>query len=394
MKGLNLDFYCLGMDSMKYCKNCLFPDTKPKLDFDKNGVCNACNFAKIKSKTNWDMKKEELRQLIDKFKNKDSSTYDCIVPVSGGKDSTFQAYYLKSEFKINPLLVCFRPRDFTDLGRKNLENLKELGFDCIEITANPTVYKKLAKFGLEELGDIAWPEHMGLFAAPFQVAVEKNIQLIIWGENSALEYGGPKDIATKPFFDKKYDDKHGAYFQDKIKAEDMVQHGFKLSELKLFMYPPENEINQLGIVKAYLGNYINWDARSQTEIIKKLGFSVLDKSSEGTYTNYENLDTRYVALHDYFKWLKYGFGRATDHASIDIRNGRLSRDEGLKLVKQHEGKIPTKYMDNLLDEFGYTQNDFTKICDKFTNKDLFKTNSNDNLIRDEIGNIEKIVYDN
>jgi len=379
---------------MKYCTKCLFPDTKPNLGFDKEGVCYACNFAVIKEKTDWNERKKELGKLLEKYRSKDDSNYDCIIPVSGGKDSHYQAHYLKTEFGVNPLLVCFRPRDFTDLGRKNLENLKNLGFDCIEFTANPLVYKKLAKFGLEELGDVAWPEHMGIFALPFRVAVERNIQLIMWGENSALEYGGAKEIATNPFFDKAYDDKHGAYFQDKIKAEDMIKYGYKLSELQPFMYPPKSDVDKVGVVKAYLGNYIKWDAKKQVEIIKKIGFSVLDEPNEGTYNNYENLDTKYVGLHDYFKWLKYGYGRTTDHASIDIRNGRLTREEGLKLVKHHEGKIPTKYLDDFLNEFEYDKENFLQICDKYTNKTLFKADDDGNLIRDEADNIEKIKYDN
>ena len=139
---------------------------------------------------------------------------------------------------------------------------------------------------------------------------------------------------------------------------------------------------------------MRWDARKQLEIIKQKGFTVLDQPNEGTYTNYENLDTKYVAMHDYFKFLKFGFGRATDHASIDIRNNRLSREEGLKLVKNHEGKIPIKYLDEFLDDFELTKNEFFKICEKFTNKSLFKTDVNGNLIRDDHNDIEKISYDN
>jgi len=379
---------------IRYCTKCLFPDTKPNLGFDENGVCDACRYVELKKKIDWKAKKEELRKILDKYRSNDNSKYDCIIPVSGGKDSHFQSIVLKNEFEINPLLVSFRPRDWTDLGRDNLENLKSLGFDCIEVSTNPIVYKKLAKFGLENLGDVAWPEHMGIFALPFQMATSYNIPLIVWGENSALEYGGPEAIAKQSFFDKKHDDKHGSYFQDQIQGVDMVKHGYKLSELKPYIYPPDEEIERVGIVKIFLGSFVNWNARKQLEIVKKHGFSVNDEPNEGTFTNYENLDTKYVGLHDYFKWLKFGYGRATDHASIDIRNGRLTREEGLKLVKHHEGKIPTKYLDDFLNEFGYSKEEFLKICDKFTNKSLFKTNDDGNLIRDEADNIEKIKYDN
>lgn len=379
---------------MKYCTKCLFPDTKPNLTFDEKGVCAACKYIVIKNEINWEERKEELKRLLDKHKSKDGANWDCIVPVSGGKDSHFQAWYIKSEFGINPLLVNFRPRDQTPLGRKNLDNLISLGFDCIELVANPEIYLKLAKYGLEELGDIAWPEHMGLFACSYQIAVKYDIKLVIWGENAALEYGGPEYLARKDFFDKAWDDKHGAYFQDKIKGEDMVKHGFTLAQLKPFIYPPNEEIRKVEVIKANLGSFVKWDARKHAEISEKIGFTVGEQLTEGTYTNYENLDTRYVGLHDYFKWLKYGFGRATDHASIDIRNKRITREEGLKLVKQYEGKIPTRYLDEFYKEFGYTTEEFLKICEKFTNKDLFKCDENGNLIRDEHDNIEKIKYDN
>ena len=144
----------------------------------------------------------------------------------------------------------------------------------------------------------------------------------------------------------------------------------------------------------FLGYYLKWDARKQLEIVKKSGFTVLDEPNEGTYTNYENLDTKYVGFHDYFKFLKFGYGRATDHASIDIRNHRMTRNEGLELVKKYEGKIPTKYLKEFLDEFELSMDDFIQICDKFTNKELFKKNIDNNLLRDKSNNIEKITYDN
>ena len=157
----------------------------------------------------------------------------------------------------------------------------------------------------------------------------------------------------------------------------------------------DEEIENSNVRGIFLGHFLKWDARKQVDIVKKYGFNTLPDSetTEGTYTNYENLDTKYVAMHDYFKFLKYGYGRATDHASIDIRNNRLTREEGLELVKQYEGKIPTKYLKDFLDDFELTHEEFLVICEKFTNKKLFKTDQNGNLIRDEEDNIQKITYD-
>ncbi len=174
----------------------------------------------------------------------------------------------------------------------------------------------------------------------------------------------------------------------------MVKHGISLRDLKPYIYPSDEEIRNVGIRGIFLGHYLKWDARRQLEIVKKIGFNVLETNNEGTYTNYENLDTNYVAMHDYFKFLKYGFGRATDHASIDIRNKRLTRLEGLELVKKYEGKIPRKYINRFLDDFEITENEFIEICEKFTNKALFKTDESGKLIRDDDNDIEKIKYDN
>jgi len=379
---------------MKYCKKCLYPNTKPELNLDENGICDACRAAEEKEKIDWTARRRELEKILDKYRSKDGSRYDCIIPVSGGKDSHFQTHIIKNEFGLNPLLVSFHPRDFTELGRKNIENIKNLGVDCIEFTANPIIYKKLGKFGLIELGDAAWPEHIGIFTVPVQVAVAFKIPLLVWGENPQMEYGGPASVSSTPYLDREWNEKHGGYFLDKIKPQDMVKYGIALKDLKPYLYPSDKEIRSVGVTGIFLGHYIKWDAKKQVEVVKKIGFSVLDEPNEGTYTNYENLDTKYVAMHDYFKFLKFGFGRATDHASIDIRNKRLTRAEGLKLIKQYEGKIPTKYFQEFLHDFELTESEFFKICDKFTNKSLFKTDKNGNLIRDEANNIEKISYDN
>ena len=378
---------------MKYCIKCLFPDTKPGLTMDENGVCDACRTSKLKEQIDWDKRREELKNILNKYKSRDGN-YDCIIPVSGGKDSHFQTYVITHEFGLNPLLVTFHPRDFTELGRKNIENLKNLGADMIEFTSNPIVYKKLAKYGLYELGDQAWPEHIGIFTIPVQIAIAYKIPLLIWGENPQLEYGGPSEVSSKPYLDREWNEKHGGYFLDKIKPSDMIKYGFKESELKPYIYPSDEEIRKVGVTGIFLGHYLKWDARKQVEVIKKIGFTVADKPCEGTYTNYENLDTKYVSLHDYFKFLKYGFGRTTDHVSIDIRNNRLSREEGLNLVKQFEGKIPLKNLQEFLTEMEITKEEFYEICEKFTNKEIFKKDQHGNLLYDESHNLEKIIYDN
>ena len=284
--------------------------------------------------------------------------------------------------------------DQTEIGKKNLENLKKLDVDCIEFSPKPKIYSKLAKFGLTELGDFQWPEHIGIFTVPVQIAVKYKIPLIIWGENPQFEYGALTNIDEETILDKQWTEKHGGYFLDKITPQDMTKYGFEMKDLKPYLYPSNEEIKEVGVTGVFLGSYIKWDIFKQLELVKKLGFSEDSEIREGTYDSWENLDVKFTSFHDYFKFLKFGFGRATDHASIEIRYGRITRQKGLELVKKHEGKIPTKYLDEFLKAAEISHDEFIEICDKFTNKELFKKDQNGRLLRDKNGNIEKIAYDN
>jgi len=368
---------------MKFCKKCLYPSTKPQLQFDERGICSACNNYKLKDEVDWGKKKVDLLHILDKYKSKDGSKYDCIIPVSGGKDSTFQTYTIKETFGLNPLAVNFHPHDQTEIGRKNLENLKQLGVDCIEFSPNPIVYSKLAKFGLVELGDFQWPEHIGIFTIPVQVAVRYKIPLIIWGENPQLEYGQPTNIDTDTILDREWNEKNGGYFLDKIKPKDMTKYGFKTKELIPYIYPSDDDIRRIGVTGIFLGSYIKWDLFKQLDFVKELGFSENDEVKEGTYDKWENLDVYFTVFHDYFKFLKYGFGRTTDHASIEIRYERITREQGIELVKKYEGKIPRKYLDKFLKSADISEQEFHDICDKFTNKEIFLTNEDGSIKKDD-----------
>ena len=173
-----------------YCKNCIMPETKPDLLIDEDGVCNACRSYKKRSNINWESRKEELMEVLDKYKSKDGTNYDCIVPVSGGKDSTYQVVRML-ELGINPLAVTATTDHLSDIGRYNIENLKRQGVDYIEVTVNPVIRRNINKLALEQVGDISWPEHVLIFTIPVRIAVQMNISLIVWGENSQNEYGGP-----------------------------------------------------------------------------------------------------------------------------------------------------------------------------------------------------------
>ena len=379
---------------MRYCKKCLYPDTKPQIIFNDEGICSACVNHEKKEIIDWNEKRQEFEEILDKYKSKNKTNYDCIIPVSGGKDSHYQTYVIKKEFGLNPLVINFHPHDQTELGKKNLENLKKIGVDCIEFSPNPEVYLKLARFGLKELGDFQWPEHLGIFTIPVQMAVKFNIPLIIWGENPQLEYGQPTDVNKDTILDREWNEKNGGYFLDKIKPKDMVKYGFQLDELRPYIYPTDEEIRRVGVTGVFLGSYLKWDIFKQLDIVKKIGFKESVDKKEGTYDGWENLDVYFTVFHDYFKFLKYGFGRATAHASIEIRYGRITREEGLELVKKNEGKIPRQYLKQFLEFADISMDEFLEICAKFTNKKIFKVDDQQNIIQDENGEVTKLKYDN
>lgn len=383
---------------IKYCKKCVYPNTKPDLHLDENGICDACRFVDVKDDIDWIKRKEELREIFNKYRSKDSSRYDCVIPVSGGKDSTFQTYVVKEEFGLNPLCVSYHLPEFTDLGRKNLENLKNLGVDCLEFTPNPQICKKMQKISLIEFGDAQWPEHFGIFTVPVQIAVRFKIPLIVWGENPQAEYGGPIQDSLSPILDsnwcKNYGTRVGGQDNPYYGPETMIRHGIDKKFLNPYIYPNDDEIKQIGIRGIFLGHYIKWNVISQLDLVSRLGFNVHQGPCEGTFTNYENLDNKIQGIHDYFKWLKFGYGRATDNAAILIRLNKLTREEGMKLVKEFEGKIPDRYLDEFLEQWDMSREEFFKIADKFTNKELFKKNPDAAFYRDKFGNLEKTNYDN
>ena len=383
---------------IRYCKKCVYPETKPDLQFDENGVCDACRFVNVKDDVDWEKRKEELTEIFNKFKNKNGTNYDCVIPVSGGKDSTFQTYVVKEEFGLNPLCVSYHLPEFTDLGRKNLENLKNLGVDCLEFTPNPEICRKMQRISLIEFGDAQWPEHFGIFTVPVQVAVRYKIPLIVWGENSQAEYGGPLKDSSNPYLDsnwcKEYGTRVGGQNNPYYGPETMLKHGIERKYLNPYIYPSDEEIKQVGVTGIFLGYFLRWDITKQLEEVCKLGFTLHDGPCEGTFTNYENLDNKIQGIHDYFKWLKFGYGRATDNASVQIRLNKISREEGMKLVKEHEGRIPERYLNEFLEQWDMSREEFLKISDKFTNYNLFKKDPNGKLSRDEFGNLEKTNYDN
>lgn len=381
---------------LTYCKHCVMPDTKPDLFLDDEGVCNACRSYEKRNVVDWKVRHEELLQLLDKYRRPDGSNWDCIVPVSGGKDSTYQVVRML-QLGLNPLCVTSTTCDLSALGRKNIENLKHLGVDYVEMSPNPLIRAKLNRIGLTQVGDISWPEHVGIFTIPVRAAVQFNVPLIVWGENSQNEYGGPAAAADNNVLNRRWLEEFGGLLG--MRVSDLIGiEGIEAKHLLCYTYPSDDALARVGVTGLFLGHYLPWDGLANTLIAQANGFHTYDKVVEGSMVNYENLDNHQTGIHDYYKYLKFGFGRATDLACLHIRRGRVTRQDGLEAVKRLDGKFPWEYLgkslEDILRPLDMTVDEFIRLCDKFTNKKIFKRDASGTLIKDRDGNLTKINDDN
>lgn len=381
---------------LRYCCRCVMPDTKPDLLLDEDGVCNACRSYERRAEVDWDARMKELLVLLERYRRPDGGNWDCIVPVSGGKDSTYQVVRML-QLGLNPLCVTSTTCDLSGLGRRNIENLKRLGVDYVEMSPNPRVRAKLNRIGLTQVGDISWPEHVGIFTIPVRAAVQFNVPLIVWGENSQNEYGGPAAAAENNVLNRRWLEEFGGLLG--LRVSDLIGiDGIEAKHLIPYTYPSDEELARVGVTGMFLGHYIPWDGLSNALIAQANGFSTYDKAVEGSLVNYENLDNHQTGIHDYFKFLKFGFGRATDLACLHIRRGRLTRQDGLDAVKRLDGKFPWEYLgkslEDILEPLGMSVDEFVKVCDKFTNKKIFVRDAKGGLHKDARGNLAKVNYDN
>jgi N-acetyl sugar amidotransferase len=381
---------------LTYCRRCVMPDTKPDLHLDEEGVCNACRSYERRKDVDWNQRHEDLVRLLEKYRRPRGDNWDCIVPVSGGKDSTYQVVRML-QYGLNPLCVTSTTCDLSAIGRTNIENLKHLGVDYIEVSPNPRVRAKLNRVGLMQVGDISWPEHVGIFTIPVRAAVQFNVPLIVWGENSQNEYGGPAAAADGNVLTRRWLEEFGGLLG--MRVSDLVgQEGIQARDLINYVYPTDDALARVGVTGLFLGHYIPWDGLANTLIATANGFHVYEKTVEGSMVNYENLDNHQTGIHDYFKYLKFGFGRATDLACLHIRRGRLTRQDGLDAVQRLDGRFPWAYLgkslEDILRPLDLTVDEFIRICDRFTNKKIFKRDGSGSLIKDRDGNLTKLNFDN
>jgi N-acetyl sugar amidotransferase len=341
---------------LQYCLRCCMPETVEGIVFDEFGICQACQSSEQKMHIDWTLREKALRNILDKFRHKGGSGYDCIVPISGGKDSTFQLHVITQVYGLRPLAVTFSHNWYSKTGRQNLENaLEKFNVDHIQFTPNRSLVNRLARQSLRHIGDSCWHCHAGVGAFPLQVAVRWNVPLLIWGESIAETSGRASYFEPVRKFDREYFLRVSA----KVDVDKMASDTVAREELGPFELPSAEECERVGLTGIHLGDFIFWDDERQMEFVRDTyGWS--GGKVEGTYKGYKSVECRMAGLHDYTKYLKRGFGRATDHASQDVRAGIITREEGFELAKQHDPVRPDA-LDYYLEITGLTEDEFYTV---------------------------------
>ncbi|HDZ17313.1 hypothetical protein LCGC14_0985700 [marine sediment metagenome] len=351
---------------IKYCKKCVTPNTRPRIEFNEEGICNACLYAERKKIIDWKAKEEELIARVNIFKS--NTNYDCIVAVSGGKDSHFQVYYTKEVLGLDPLCVTFIPSIPNEIGKKNLRNLIEkLGIDHIAITPNPEVHRKLCRVMFLEHGNQFIPWVQGIFSAVMQIAVEKNIPTILYGENGEAEYGGlTEGVGAKNETSEDLSVRLKSGRPNFKLPNKWHEYGFSAKELIPYIEPSEEEQKRVGIQRIYIGDYYPWSTKYNYEIVEKIGgFTMRETRSLGSYTRGAIIDDDIDEVYMWMLWPKFGFGRASKSASPDIREGAITREQAIKHVKKYDGEFPWQTFDKLLDYLMLTEDEFWSTVAKF-----------------------------
>ena len=356
---------------MRYCKRCLQPDTRPGIFFSEDGVCGACLWEEQKKSIDWDAREKELLEIAEWAKSKHKA-YDCVIGVSGGKDSTYQAVYAKEKLGLNVLLVNSEPDGITEVGKKNIENLINLGFDCIKMRPNPKVMKELTRRSFLEYGNIVKPSEYPLWVSAYRIALNFDIPLIIQGENAALTLGVSttgQSTDGNAFNVTKLNTLNGC------KASEWV--GGDVTEKDLFMYsfPDASEFENKDIRAIWLQYYTKrWSQVHNADFAIARGLTGRSEPLEelGRFRRYSALDSDFQIPNQMIKYLKFGFGFATDEVCYDIREGRIDREDGIWLLQQYDGKCGQKYIDDFCEYIDITVEEFWEVVDKYVNRDLFE----------------------
>ena len=355
--------------NITWCRQCTYPSlSAAPIEFDENGVCSGCQMAYAKkaiSQEVWDERLEQLCRTIEDGSRRNKSSYDCIIPVSGGKDSYFQVHTIKRKLGYNPLLVTYHGNNYTTVGWRNLSRMKEV-FDVDHIIIRPPLETliKLNRLGFIVMGDMNWHAHMGITTVPVQIAAENNIPTLIWGEHGYTDLSG--QFSMNDFPEMSYRDRLEHFGRGYEWNYFVGREGLTSEDMKYWKYPNDQILAEVGIRGLYLGNYVYWEANEHTKcMIDEYGFEISNKPFDRTFRFGSNLDDMHEnGVHDYLKYIKFGYGRCTDHTCKDIRSGRMLRNEAIKLIEQFDSVKPSD-LSRWLAYVGMDEEDFDRIADTF-----------------------------
>ena len=355
---------------MKRCSRCLMADTKPGLILDNNGICQACRHYELRKGTDYQKRFEELKNITEKYKRSDSY-YDCLIAVSGGKDSHYQVHVMKELLGMNPLLVTAGdPFTKTETGRHNFRNIgNAFGCDIISLDMNPALVRKMVRIAFETFGSPTWPIDRAIYAFPIRMALNMKIPLVVYGENVSYEYGG---VLQKESYSAK--DQINNDVAKKLDFSLWYENGVSQKEINMLIYPSAEEIQKASLEPIYLSYFIPWDGRRNYRIAKKCGFRDLEHEwkREGYIEDYDQIDSIGYLSNVWMKYPKFGFARATDVVGYWIRGGYITKEEGTDLIKKHDHKLDQRILDDFLAFTGYSDKEYWDITEKFWNKDLFE----------------------
>jgi N-acetyl sugar amidotransferase len=353
------------MNKIIWCKNCVLPNTRPNITINSSGVCNACINHKNKDFIDWKKRSFLLKKLIKKIKQSSKSRFDCLLPVSGGKDSTWQVYNCL-KFGLKPLTFTWKNPSMTSIGRKNLDNLINLGVDHIQWTINPIVESKFMLKTFKKFGSTAIPMHFSIHNIARNIAEKFDIPLIVWGENSALEYGENSKSDLSSHMSNNWRKHYGVNNNSTI--FDWV--GTDLTEDDLASYIFDFNKNSK-VLEIFLGNFIRWDPVKIYAFSKKIGFKKNNKARTGIY-KFADIDDDFISIHHWMKWYKFGINRDFDNLSIEIRNKRISRNKAIELIKKNKNFLPINDINKFCKYVDIDNKTFFKIAEKFRNKNIWK----------------------
>lgn len=350
-----------------WCSSCLTMSTRPRISFDKNGICNACIWNRQKKIVNWEKRKKKLEKILKEVKKNKTGDFDCIVPVSGGKDGSYVCYKLINEFNVKPLAVTINPPLRTEIGKTNLENFSRQKINLITLDLDYEVMRKMNLYGFKYKGMPYFGWLVAIMTAPLRIAKAFNINLLFYGEDGEVEYGGLNKTKNNPYYSIDYQKK--VYMEngyDKIIKKINSQNDY------FFKYPIKDK-DYKKIKLTHWSYFENWDPYRNYIIAKKFfGLQENIVSNIGTFTNFAQNDQFLYSLHTYLMYLKFGFGRANQDACIEIRRGAMDRKQGINLVKLYDNQYPGDLVPMYLDYYKITKKEFDETLDKFANKNLFK----------------------